>query len=274
MFKHLVIIALFFAIGPACQSLAPTSPHAIETITVRTAFDLAASGLSASSLTRMALVVSAEDMDTLRTDLTLSGGHASGSIDVPAGSNRTFSALGYRGTDLVLQGSTKVNLEKGKETQVKIDLTYLLSTVILSPPRVSVAADSQFTLYLAARQVQKLAAFGARVVFDPTRLRVVELGRENAFLTSNGGSVTQMQFSRDNTLGRVDVVLGVFPASKAVSGSGNIARIVFQPLQSGSTTIELHIDTETDADLGLYDDQANPIQALALACAVAVGNTP
>ncbi|HOX86476.1 MAG TPA: cohesin domain-containing protein [bacterium] len=274
MQKHLLISACLFLTTLACQSLAPTEPHGGDVITVQTALDLTAAGLSTTGLSRLALEVSASDMDTVRTDLTLSDGYARASLKVPAGKNRTFTALGYRQSDLVLRGSTTKDLQKGKEVKVEIEFDYLLPTVILSPPRLTVAADSQFTLYLAARQMQKLAAFGARLTFDPTRLRVEELGRENAFLTSQGGSITQMQFSRNNTLGQVDVVLGVFPAAKAVSGTGNIARVVFKALQNGPTSIELHLDKNTHADLGLYDDQAHVIEVLALSCAVTVTSAP
>lgn len=274
MLKHASIFALLLLTGLSCHSLSPTAPRGTDMISVQTAINLSATGVSASSLSRMVLEVCGEDMDTLRTDLTVSGGYASGVIKVPAGESRTFTALGYQQDDLVLRGSTTVDLKKGEAIKVKIDLTYLRSTVILSPPRVTVAADSSFTLYLAARQVQKLAAFGARITFDPTYLKVTELGRENAFLTSNGGSITQMQFNRDNTLGHVDVVLGVFPAAKAVSGDGAIARMRFEPLKSGSTVIELHLDKETDADLGLYDNQAIAIGALALACTVTIQAAP
>ncbi|HPN32909.1 MAG TPA: cohesin domain-containing protein [bacterium] len=274
MQKHALILALLLLTSLGCHSLNPTAPQAMDMISVQTAVNLSAAGVSASSLSRMVLEVCGEDMDSLRTDLTISGGYASGVIKVPAGENRTFTALGYQQDDLVLRGSTTVDLKKGEAIKVKIELAYLRSTVILSPPRVTVAADSSFTLYLAARQVQKLAAFGARITFDPTYLKVTELGRENAFLTSNGGSITQMQFHRDNTLGRIDVVLGVFPAAKAVSGDGTVARMRFEPLKSGSTVIQLHLDKETDADLGLYDNQAIAIKSLALACAVTIQAAP
>jgi hypothetical protein len=275
MQKHLLISACLFLTTLACQSLAPTEPHGGDVITVQTALDLTAAGLSTTGLSRLALEVSASDMDTVRTDLTLSDGYARASLKVPAGKNRTFTALGYRQSDLVLRGSTTKDLQKGKEVKVEIEFDYLLPTVILLPAPVKRRRRlAVYHLIWQRGRCKNWPPSAPRLTFDPTRLRVEELGRENAFLTSQGGSITQMQFSRNNTLGQVDVVLGVFPAAKAVSGTGNIARVVFKALQNGPTSIELHLDKNTHADLGLYDDQAHVIEVLALSCAVTVTSAP
>lgn len=254
----------------ACESLTPTESRAPETLSIATSLNLKSMGVAGNTLSKIILQVSGKDMDTLRSELSLSGGIAKGLLQVPVGKKRLFTALAYQGTTLVMSGSQEVDIEKGKKPAVEIILNFLKTTLIISPPDTTVAQNSTFTVYLSARAAQNLATFGARVVFDPTMLQVMDFGREDVFLKSNSGSVNQLIFDKDNTKGTIDIVLGIFPASQAVTGNGKVARVVFKAIKKGPTTLSLTTDQVVDSDLGLYDHVASLINSLSLSSSIVV----
>jgi hypothetical protein len=140
----------------------------------------------------------------------------------------------------------------------------------LSPIDTTVAKNSIFTVYIRAHHVVNLCTIGTLLTFNKDSLQVVDLGREDDFLKKNGGAVTQLLFSKDNANGRVKLILGIFPAAKAVSGEGAIARVVFKALQGKSTALHLSLDSTSDPDLGLYDQLANPMSAIALGSLITI----
>ncbi|MBD3373878.1 hypothetical protein GF406_02485 [candidate division KSB1 bacterium] len=259
-----IFIAAMTTLFWACNSQSPFTPKAQEHVSVRASIPIHPSITATNSLTSMELVVTADNMDTVRATLTLTSIGAEGQVTVPSGPDRQFTVTGYMGTLPVLQGVSEMDLDAGQTASLTVTMNYLISTIILSPPNVTVKRDSVFTVNLGARNVQNLAIFGARVQFDPTLLTVTDLGRRDSLLTSGGGSITQLEFSKNNSTGIVDVVLGIFPASNAVSGSGPIAEITFKALATGETTLQLITDPSVDSDLGLYDRTANEITSLAL----------
>jgi hypothetical protein len=259
-----ILIATMTTLLVACDSQSPFTPKAQEHVSIRASIPVHPSMTANNSLTSMELVVTALNMDTVRTTLALTSTGAEGQVKVPSGSKRTFTVTGYMGTLPVLQGTSEMDLESGQTADLTITMNYLISTIILSPPSVKIEKDSVFTVNLGARNVQNLAIFGARVKFDPSLLTVTDLGRKDSLLTRGGGSITQLEFNKDNTIGIVDVVLGIFPASNAVSGSGPIAEITFKALSAGEAQLELITDPSVDSDLGLYDRTANEITSLAL----------
>ncbi len=261
-------IAALFCLSLACSQMGPNQPSPPgQSISVQTSLRLP---LSASSLTRMDLVVTAEDMDTLRTDLTLEGGHAIGKIEVESGSARTFTVTGYKDTVRVLHGQDTVDLEAGKEVSLHIKLAFLLPALIVSPPDTTVGQDSTVTVRISGRQMQDLITFGARLTFDPSFLRIVGLSRLDDDLTQNGGQVNQMKFSHDNAAGTMNVILGVFPAAAAVDGDIDVAQITFKALQAGVTGLSLTADPADDPDLGLYNKNADRIHAFTLGGSVTI----
>ena len=274
--KSLKWIVLFLAMATfwSCESRLPFAPKDGNAISVHMAVDLSPIGATSSQLTSMTIRVTADDMDTVSANLSLQSGYASGTLSIPAGSNRTFTATGYVSDLAVLSGSTTVDLENGKSTAVNIDLNFLVPSVILTPSRSLVQTDSLLSIELAARQMLDLATFGVRIEFDPNFLRVEELIRKDDFLKSQGGSVNQMTFSRNNTDGSVEIILGIFPSTKAVSGDGSLAQIIFKALQPGQIALSLQTDPAIDPDLGLYDSQANRIEPLTLSGSVIIGSTP
>jgi len=146
-------------------------------------------------------------------------------------------------------------------------LEFQVPALTLTPIDTTLAKNSTFTVFVRAHHVDSLCTIGTKLLFDPARLQVVELGREDDFLKKNGGAVTQLQFSRDNVAGEVKLLLGVFPAGKSVSGEGKIARIVFQAVGSSVAEIDLSL---SGMDLGLYDQHAVLMPAVALGSRITI----
>ncbi|MCD6097896.1 hypothetical protein J7K18_03280 [bacterium] len=135
--------------------------------------------------------------------------------------------------------------------------------VLISPSSYSAVVGEVFDIEIALRYVEDLVGVGVRLNFDSEKLEVVELGREDDFLTSNSGAVNQLTFTSDNDEGYVKLVLGILPASASVSDmSGNargIGKITFRALSPGTAELLLSVDNASDSDLGLYNSSAELI---------------
>lgn len=263
-------LAFVGSIAVSCSQVTPNGPAKASDAAITTSIQLSEGNWSAADITSMILEVYGSGVDTMHKALTLSGSSASAQIKVPVGKTLTFQVIAYQNTTPILKGSTTYTPAGGKLENVSIQLDYLVPTVILSPTAAAVKKGDTFTIYLAARHVTDLATIGAQVAFDNTKLKVVDLGREDSLLTSNSGSVMQLKFAKDNGVGHVDIVLGVFPASAGVSGKGNICKIVFEALDAGSADIQLSLDNTISSDLGLYDKTAALINSLALGSRVVI----
>jgi len=250
--------------------VAPVEPPSNGETAISASIDLSQTQLTANAITDILLQVSGVGMDTIRKHLTLNGSKATIQLKVKAGKSRAFVATAFQGTTAVLSGSSTLDLEAGKSTNVAIQLNFLIAVIMLSPPDTTVAKDASFTLYIKARHVTDLCTFGAKISFDKTKLEVLDLGREDTFLKSNGGAINQLRFTKDNTLGKVEMVLGVFPAAASVTGDGKIGKIVFKAPVAGMADISISMDATADADLGLYDKNANLLNSLALGSRVTI----
>ncbi len=264
LWVHGLFVLALLAFTFSCNQAVPIEPPNSEEAAITASIDLSHTQLTASAITDILLQVSGAGMDTVRKHLTLDGTKATAQLKVKAGKSRTFTATAYQGATTVLSGSSTMDLAAGKSANVAIRLNFLISAIMLSPPDTSVAKDASFTLYIKARNVTDLCTFGAKISFDKTKLEVLDLGREDTFLKSNGGAINQLRFTKDNTLGKVEMVLGVFPATTSVTGDGKIGKIVFKALAAGTANLTISMDTAADADLGLYDKNANLVNSLAL----------
>ncbi len=257
----------------SCTPRSPVSPTASEQAALSASLHITQKHYSAANLDSLVLVV-ADDRTketVVRRKIILKGVKAQEKINVPAEKNLLVSVTGYRESTAVLYGSkTVMPLNKGASADVHITLDFLVPTIILSPPDAAAQNGDTVSVYLEARNVIELAAFGCLVQFDPSVLQVKELGRTDDFLRRNRGTVTQMAFAEDNVNGTVRVVLGIFPAGAAVSGSGRIGRIVFRCTRPDTTEISVHVDNRTDSDLGLFNKNADLMYSVGLGCRLIV----
>ena len=268
-FIYLGLLVLFSFI-PGCSQLAPNGPKDLRKAAVSASIKFAYQGFSPESLTKIVIEVTHSDIDTIRKKLTLGAGGAKGQIEVPMGKLLTFTAIAYQMATPVLSGSTQFKPEADKTANIQIILDFLVPALILTPPDSTIDMGDQITVYLQARHCTDLGTIGARICFDNTKLKVMELGREDDFLKSNSGAINQLKFTKDNESGTVDIVLGVFPASAAVSGDGKIGKIVFKTLAGGAANLTISLDNSVDSDLGIFDKNADLIQALALGSSIQI----
>ncbi len=259
-----IVFAFILLLIFGCATESPFSPQPVEQASVAASIKMNQRGYSAASLDSLLLEVTGDGLKKIKKNLVIDGTKAHAQIDVPTGKKLRMQVTGYQDSTAVLFGANDFTAEKGQTAPVQIKLDFLVPTIILSPPDGSLKKGDRLTIHLAARNVVEMATFGAQVQFDPTKLKVVELEREDSFLKSNAGSVMQLQFTKDNTAGTVNAVLGIFPASSGVSGSGNIGKIVFEALDTDTTEIAIRVDNKENSDWGLFDKNANLMYSVGL----------
>jgi hypothetical protein len=247
-----------------CSEDAPLTPQAIDHASIATSIKVNQSGYTAASLDSLIMEVSGDGIQKIKKSLIIDGTRAHAQVQGPAGVALRMEVTGYQDSTAVLFGANEFTADKGGATPVEIKMDFMVPTIILSPPDSSLQTGDRIALHLAARNVVEMSTFGAQVYFDPTKLKVVELEREDDFLKSNAGSVMQIEFSADNNAGTVKAVLGIFPASSGVSGSGNIGKIIFEAIDSDTTDIAIRVDNQQNSDLGLFDKSANLMYSVGL----------
>ena len=134
-------------------------------------------------------------------------------------------------------------------------------TVALRTASSEVSVGEIFTVDVVVKQVKELASIGVKVKYPVEKLEVTELDRDDSWLSSNGGTVQQMEFSNNTEHGYVKIVLGIFPANKYVGDESQtehrIASIKFKAISVGNAALDLSIDNNEDSDLGIFDSHAN-----------------
>jgi hypothetical protein len=258
----LSVILLFSFIQ--CSRMSPTEPQIQEASAISASIKMTEKNYSAASLDSLVLLITGESITPIRRKITFNGTKAMDKLQVPAGKILTVAATGYQDSTAVLYGSNTVTPPPGEEANVQIKLDFLVPTIMLSPPDSVITKDQFIDLYLSARNVIEMATFGCLVHFNPEVLQVVDLGRQDQFLQGNSGSIMQMEFTQDNSEGTVKAVLGIFPASSAVSGSGYVGSIRFKAIKSDTTDISIQVDNRKNSDLGLFDKNANLMYSVGL----------
>ncbi|MBN2356154.1 hypothetical protein JXO59_08575 [candidate division KSB1 bacterium] len=262
------IVCFYFS---SCNQPTPNAPTPVNIAHVFADISLPKSIEQSATITRAVFLVTAADMDTIREEIQITGmGHVTAELKVPAGNERLFSATLLQDTLAVLYGQDMLDLKSGQHLELKMTLQFLVPALSLSPIDTTAARDDLFTVYINAHRVDSLCTIGTQLLFDPTKVQVVDIGRDDDFLKTNGGAIAQLQFTKDNNAGRVKLVLGIFPAAKAVSGSGRIAHVVFKALEGPDADLILSLDNQADADLGLYDNMANLLYAVALGSKITI----
>ncbi len=137
-------------------------------------------------------------------------------------------------------------------------------TLHLMSTSTSVLVGEVFTVNCGVSGVEEIAGLGVKIVYDPFKLQILEMTREDSFLTSNGGNVQQMEFATDNTAGNARIVLAVFPTANAAGDASetvhNFATLRVKALSSGSATMTLNITNEGSlTNYGVWDAAAAPV---------------
>ncbi len=119
------------------------------------------------SVTQFLLIVSGPGMDSIRTDLVLSGGRLEGEVDVPAGRKRKFEVRAFdESGQLIYLGSTVVDIEPGENIKLTINLYPRVPLVKLSPRFQEAAPKSHCTVDVKAFRIWDLYGISFIIHYD------------------------------------------------------------------------------------------------------------
>jgi len=187
------------------------------------------------------LIVTGPGMDTVRTELTLSGGHLEGEVDVPAGRKRKFEVQARdQSNRLIYRGSTTVDVEPGETIDLTINLYPVVPLIKLSPRFLQVPADTTFALDVKVFNIDSLYSIAFRVYF-PGDL----LAADSAILGRNLDPSLYFFDLTDLITGFYAITpLGSAPPIVDQNGNATLATIFFRSLypEMGTDTALLTIE--------------------------------
>jgi hypothetical protein len=264
--RDLLVYAL--AIGTVvlfCQRSTPTAPEPVQISDVTASLALPITDAGVVGFTKVTIQVTAKGMDTLRKEILPEAGILKTTLQVPSGNNRIFKVTAFINSTAVMAGADTLNLASGKTKNLNLKMQFLIPAITLTPTEKVVALNDTFSVYIKVHKVDSLSGVGARLTFDKSKLEAVDVGREDAFLNSKGGTIVQLQFNRNNTLGQVNLVLGLIGPQHAVSGEGTVGRVRFKAL-TANTNSELVViaDNTVDSNLGLLNNKGIYLNAFTI----------
>lgn len=263
--KTMVIAAGIVVFLFGCGQQPPTALENPDTSDVVASLQWPIAETSQAGLTKVVFQVTGKDMDTLKQELLPEAGQIQTILKVPSGNSRIFKVTAFKNTAAVMSGLDTLNLAKGASVKLNLQLNFIYPAITLTPVQKTVAVNDTFTVYFKVHKVDSLSGVGVRLSYDNTKLDVQDLGREDAFLSSNGGTVVQLQFNRDASHGQVNLVLGIIGSKQAVSGAGLVGRVRFKALAANTTSeLTLVADPLVDSNLGLLNNKGTYLSAFAL----------
>ncbi len=106
------------------------------------------------------------------------------------------------------------------------------------------------------KAVPEVAGLGFKLNYDPYKLEIVSLTRDDSWLASGGGTIQQMALNTFNEAGYAKVVLAIFPTTNAVGDEEDayhsVLSIRVRAKSAGNATLSISIDNSTDSDLGVF----------------------
>ena len=267
-FNYIVILVLVISAGLGgfgCGWFSPNEPTTADHTSVTTSVNFPGQSLSVMAVSRIDLVVFGAGVDTIKTQLTLNGTRATGQVSVPVNKTLTFQVTVYDANNVILlQGQTVTTVSKDQANSIAVTLQFQVPALILTPTQASIAVGDSIEVMLQARNVSNMTSLGARILFDQTRLQVVDLDIDPDFISGNDGELVLLPVDQDFTTGKVDIVMGVVPASSSVSGDGILGKVLFKTLVADTVDLDISLDSTTDSDLGMYNSTAQSVDALTL----------
>lgn len=263
--KSMVVAAIIVVFTMGCRQQPPTALAHLDSSDVVASLQWPVAETSQAGFSKIVFQVTAKDMDTLKQELLPEAGQIQTILKVPSGNNRIFKVTAFKNTLAVMSGLDTLNLAGGASVNLNVKLNFIYPAITLTPVQKTVAVNDTFTVYFKVHKVDSLSGVGVRLSYDTAKLEVQDLGREDAFLTGNGGTIVQLQFNRDAALGRVNLVLGLIGSKQAVSGAGLVGRVRFKALVANTTSeLTLVADPAVDSNLGLLNNKGTYLSAFAL----------
>jgi len=112
--------------------------------------------------------------------------------------------------------------------------------LLFSPEEYTASVGEEVAVNLYALEVENVAALQAQILYDKDRLEIVSIG-PGTFFDSNDSPLFVTDTSNP---GRLDVYSVFLGSSKEVSGTGDLATIVFRVIAAGDAYLEVSGDSE------------------------------
>ncbi len=261
----LMIAALAWAAVLNCQRQTPLTPERLETEDGIASFSLSHLDALSTGLTRIVVTATGAGMDTIRKEIIPAAGLLRDTLRVKAGDRRIFTVTAFRNSTAVMAAGDTVNLAAGKTANLRLKMTFLIPAITITPTEKTVAVNDTFSVYFKVHKADSLAGVGLRLLFPQDALQVLDLGREDVFLSSRGGTVWQFMFNRNNTSGEVNLVLGVLGLGKSVSGEGLVGRVCFKAIKAtAAATLTLIADPAVNSNFGLMNNKGTVLDAFTI----------
>ena len=112
--------------------------------------------------------------------------------------------------------------------------------LLFSPKEYTASTGEEVAVDLYALEVENVAALQAQILYDKDRLEIVSIG-PGTFFDSSDSPLFVTDSSNPGSLDLYSVFLG---SSKEVSGTGDLATIVFRVIAAGDAYLEVSGDSE------------------------------
>jgi hypothetical protein len=162
----------------------------------------------------------------------------------------------YSALFLILTGIFCISLFCSCSKSTEPEPTDKEPTVALLSGSSSAVIGEVITADLKVKNIEELAGIGLKLAYDPLKLEVTLMTRDDSWLVSEGGIVQQMEFTSNNDQGYSKIVLAVFPANKAVGDLNDayhpIAQLRIKALSAGTAGMSISMNNTADSDLGIF----------------------
>ncbi|HER00582.1 MAG TPA: hypothetical protein ENO22_14690 [candidate division Zixibacteria bacterium] len=198
-----------------------------------------------SNVARVELWVTAGDIILINTEVPFESGRVNVTVDIPPGQNISFSLGAYGSQERLLYfGNAEANVGLGEDVTVLIQMVPQILMLKVNPLFQSVSPNTDDIKYfdIYVYRVENLFGASFRIEYNnnvivPTEVQVGD------FLGPDAVSTVRM----DSNF--VAVALTLTQGQPAVTGSGWLARIFFDPLSEGVSPLNFNPTTAmlTDA---------------------------
>jgi hypothetical protein len=234
----LLLVIAFLAAG--CSQDTPTgSGSAVMSVTA----SCEALGIG-SKVSGVGLQVSGDNFDEISKTAELINGEATLEIEVPFGASRLFEMWAYDMDSVVLyRGDTTADVVASEPTFVTVNLEPQVTMLRAAPLFSQVASGSQDTVAIEIHDIDSLYGAAFRIHYDPDKLLIEFREREPLWVIPGdffdpSEAIFFHHIVADSDFVAITYVLrGDIPGAVGSSGSGVLAYIVYQGLESGRSPL-------------------------------------
>ena len=152
-----------------------------------------------------------------------------------------------------LAGTTDI-LTNPLHPETAVDIGYETPAVVFFPATATTSVGGGVTLDIHAMDVDSIAGSHIQVSYNKTKLSLLSLSQGSFY---EGAPQMLFYYEDDTNLGLIDIYSGFLGVDSAsVSGTGQLASMVFTTISAGLSTVSFTVLSE------FVDPQDNPIEIL------------